>query len=83
MPGEESGRVDPADPGVLDSESAEKAAREKALQDLADLTEELGLYDGVTLEDARAAVEELRNRERCPFCGTPMPCASHRMGGPA
>ena len=57
--------------------------QEAATQDIVDLTQELGLYDGESL-DAYAvkyanAVAELQGA--CPFCGAEQPCPSHRAGG--
>lgn len=56
----------------------EEKTTEQAMQDLVDLTEELGLYG-----ETDAAGEPRVVAPGCPFCGHEMPCPSHRMGGPA
>ena len=52
--------------------------QETATQKLADLTQELGLYDDSFEPDfgQDALVDPV-----CPFCGAAEPCPSHRAGG--
>jgi hypothetical protein len=65
---------------------------ETAARQLAELTEQLGLYDDTPLAqemppavnaDVPLAQEmpQAPAGKRCPFCGAPMPCAPHRPGG--
>lgn len=72
----------------------EAAKREKAVQDLAELSEELGLYDVKPEEfdfaavESRAVAEELRLKQEwvnshCPFCGLDAGSCGHNPGGPA
>lgn len=78
------------------TEAAEAAERSIALQKLADLTEELGLYDELKRADAAAVLDDDIPDEialsghpaSCPFCGVPLGSHAdwetykcHRPGG--
>lgn len=53
----------------------------QAVQALTALSEELGLYDELAAADAAAVRDDDIDEPGCPFCGAPVPCASHRPGG--
>jgi hypothetical protein len=69
-------------PEELPEKELTAADRAAAMQDLVDLTGELGLYDPVAATGADLT-EVTEKMNGCPFCGLPVPCPSHRSGGPA